>query len=402
MKSRFFTATALFVAASAVWGFTRFGALAPSDFPFHTWTSCAIDDFQSNEQGRPQIDFIGSSLVLAPLGQVDSDWQKKKIDAPRHHRSLYFENSWKKLTGENIKTFNFAIPGEMPSDAYLISKFLLKGEKKPDVLVYGVGPRDFLDNLLPSPSATDPYLWLSRFGDVNDHIALINPDWQQRMNYEMGRLIFPYGQKIDLVTTFSRAAVAFLDKVVPPTNGGAPIAIRRRILPDYKSFEVAKDECLFIPAVPGEQKPFTDNIDEYRKRYKKLKWETYLTQMQFMVDTLNIAKERGIKVVIVSMPITEINRSLLSDLSWQTYKKSIKVVAQAKGATYIDIEGSGKFSTKDFGDTVHLHGGGGAKLLDMIAETLVKDHSVMTALNKPAVKPAVNATTVAGLRGTLQ
>ncbi len=401
VKSRFFAAIVLFISVSAVWGSLRLGALSPSDFPFYTWTACAIEDFLSNAQGRPQIDFVGSSLVLAPLGGVDADFTNAAVDAPHHHRSLYFEDAFKKRTGESIKTFNFALPGEMPSDAYLITKFLMKGEKRPDVIVYGVGPRDFLDNLLPSPSATDPYAWLSRFGDVNDRISLISPDWQQRMNYEMGRLIYPYGQKVDLNNSFCRAVTATLNKVVPPTNGGAPMSVRRIILPEYRNFEVAKNECLFTPTTDANRPAFSDNIAEYRKRYKQMKWETYLTQMRFMIDILTIARERKTHVVIVAMPITEINRSLLSDLAWDTYKKSIKVIALAKGASFIDMEASGKFKTKDFSDTVHLHSGGGAKLLDLISDCLAKDHAVMAALNKPA-QTDNHSTTVAGLKGTLQ
>ncbi len=401
MKSRFLVAIVAFVAVSAVWGSTRLGALSPSDFPFYTWTACAIEDFLSNEQGRPQIDFVGSSLMLAPIGGVDADFTNAAVDAPHHHRSLYFENAFKKRTGESIKTFNFALPGEMPSDAYLMTKFLMKGEKRPDVIVYGVGPRDFLDNLLPSPSATDPYAWLSRFGDVNDRISLISPDWQTRLNYEIGRLIYPYGQKVDLTNSFGRVVATTLNKLVPPTDGGSPMSVRRVILPEYRNFEVAKNECLFTPTTDANRPAFSDNIAEYKKRYKHMKWDTYLTQMRFMIDILNIARERKTHMVIVAMPITPINRSLLSDLAWDTYKRSIKVIALAKGATFIDMEGSGKFSLKDFSDTVHLHSGGGAKLLNLLAERLSTDHAVMTALNQPA-KVDHNSTAVAGLKGSLQ
>jgi hypothetical protein len=401
VKSRFLVATVLFISVTAAWGSSRLGALSPSDFPFYTWTACAIEDFLSNEQGRPQIDFVGSSLVLAPLGGVDADYTNKPVDAPHHHRSLYFENAFKKQTGESYKTFNFALPGEMPSDAYLMTKFLMKGEKRPDVIVYGVGPRDFLDNLLPSPSATDPYLWLSRFGDVNDHIALISPDWQDRLNYEMGRLIYPYGQKMDLTNSFSRAVTAMLNKVVPATDGGSPLSVRRTVLPEYRNFEVGKNECMFTPTTDANRPSFADNIDEYRKRYKKLKWDTYLTQMRFMTDILNIAKERKTHMVIVAMPITEINRGLLNPLAWDVYKKSIKVIALAKGATFIDMESSGKFQTKDFSDTVHLHSGGGAKLLDLLSVRLAADPAVMAALHKPANVEERSAT-VAGLKGTIQ
>lgn len=378
LANRALVSMLLFLAVSFFWAAAELGKLSPADFAFRTWTACAIDEFLSNAEPRPKLDFIGSSLMLVPLGGVDADYLNRAIDAPHHHHSVYVESTLKKLTGADISTFNFALPGEMPSDAYLITKFLLKGEKKPDVLVYGVGPRDFLDNLLPSPGATDPYQYLSRFGDVQSRIDQIAPDWQQRLNYELGRVFYPYGKKNDLALDFTRSVTAVIDRLLP---GAKPISIaaRRSLLPDYKPFEVGKNDCLFRPST-ADSRRFTDNIGEYRKRYKELKWDTYLSQMRFMADLLNTAREQGVQVVIVAMPITEINRNLMSDLAWETYRKGVKVLALSKGATYIDMQGSNQFKLEDFGDTVHLHSGGGRKLLDLICAKLADNISVRSAL----------------------
>ena len=384
----------------AAWGSLRLGALSPADFPFYTWTACAIEDFLSSAQGRPQIDFVGSSLMLCPLGGVDADLLGRDIDAPRHHRSLFFERAFKQVTGQNVRSFNFALPGEMPSDAYLLTKFLLKGDKRPDVIVYGVGPRDFLDNLLPCAAATDPYQYFSRFGDVSDHISLIAPDWQTRLSYELGRMFYTYANKTDLSSSFSRSVTNILANLLPLSGSSISILERRTVLPDYRPFEVADRECLFRPQTPKTRPPFADNIEEYRRRYKQLKWDTYLTQMTFLSDLLQTARDRQTRVVVVSMPITTINRTLLSDLAWDVYKRGIKVVATSKGATFIDLEGSGKFELADFGDTVHLHSGGGAKLLTVLAEQLAANKAIMTALHKQS-QPETKAITVAGLKGTI-
>ena len=41
---------------------------------------------------------------------------------------------------------------------------------------------------------------------------------------------------------------------------------------------------------------------------------------------------------------------------------------------------SGLFAFEDFQDTVHLHEGGGAKLLDEMARVMAKDTATITAL----------------------
>lgn len=376
LSSRVVWVLCAFFLLNAIWAQSRFGVLNAADFPFYTWTACAIEDFLKKESGRANIVFLGSSLVLSPLGGVDADFLKRPLDAPRHHRSLYFEQSLFQKSGQSLRTFNFALPGEMPSDAYLITNFLCKKNKQPDLIIYGVGPRDFMDNLLPSPQATDPFQYLSRFGDYSAHIDTIAPDWQQRLNYELGRLIFCYGDRVDLSHNTERYITHGLDRFVPPVGKPLGIKFRRIILPEYHPFEVGLNECLFQPYTDKTRPPFVDNIAEYRKRYRQLKWDTFLSQMEFLSSTLDVARARGIRVILVSMPITDINRNLVGPFAADVYLKSLRVIAKAKGATVIDLDRSGQFKLQDFSDTVHLHSGGGAKMLDMLAEKLVAERVV--------------------------
>lgn len=394
LTSKFFISLAAFAAISSLWAMTKLGAIAPTDFPFHTWTGWAIEDFLSDKRGRPQMVFLGSSLVLVPLSGGDADYLNKKIDGSQHHNSVYFEDQFKKHTGTKISTFNFGLPGEMPSDAYLITKFLLKGEKRPDVIVYGVGPRDFMDSLLPSPAATDPYQYLSRFGDVSSHAHMIAPEWQQRLNFELARLVYPYGHKYDLSVDANRFVTAYLNDFLPAPKGSTPFTIERRrlLFPDYQTMEIREKEAFFKPSTEETRKFSDANACEYKKRYAKLNWRTFTHQMKFLADIMTTAKERGTQVVIISMPITDINRDLLEKGTWETYKTSLKVLTQSKGASFIDLGDSKKFAISDFMDTVHLHSAGGMKLLDILAERTAKDRKVMSALDP-------RNSSIAGLKG---
>lgn len=394
LRSKFFISAALFAVVSSLLAMVRFGNIAPTDFPIRTWTGWAIEDFLSDKQGRPNVVFMGSSLVLVPVAGVDADYLKHPIDGSRHHQSQYFEDQFQKHSGVKVKTFNFGLPGEMPSDAFLITKFLLKGEKRPDVIVYGVGPRDFMDSLLPSPAATDPYQYLSRFGDVTSHKHLIAPEWDQRLNFELGHLFYPYGHSYDISVTADRAVTAALDKILPAPKTDKPytIAQRRLLFPQYKQMEIANNEACFRPTTP-EQRTFDNaNMKEYKKRYSRLNWRTFTHQMKFLADLMNTARDRGTQVILISMPITDLNRDLLEKGTWDSYKKSLKVLAQSKGASYLDLGDSKDFTLSDFMDTVHLHSGGGVKLLDKLAEKAASDHKVMSALDP-------TESSIAGLKG---
>lgn len=380
LHSRFVHALALFWLLSFSLALGKFCCGAPVDFPFLSWTGWTVKQFLQ-DPARPDIVFLGSSLVLVPLDGVDADFLNRRVDGSQHHHSAYFEHRWSQLTGNNSRTYTFALPGEMPSDAYLIVKNLLRGNKQPRVIVYGVGPRDFLDNLLPSPSATDPYRYLSRFDDIEPIASRVMPDWQERMDFELGRAFSLYGNREHLSSCGSKAAGKLLSAVLPECTE-ISFDVRRAILPEYHPCEVGAGQAFFRPSKSGEREKFADNLSEYRKRYAKLKWDTYLTQMEFFGDTLSEARSRGIETVVVAMPITDLNRSILSDKSWSAYRNGVLAMAQRKGATIVDLSESPLFARSDFMDTVHLHAGGGKRWLDVVSEAMAGDPRIIASLLK--------------------
>ncbi len=129
--------------------------------------------------------------------------------------------------------------------------------------------------------------------------------------------------------------------------------------------EITSNEAFFRPTT-AETRTFDNaNLKEYKKRYAHLNWRTFTHQMKFLADLMNTARERGTQVILISMPITDLNRDLLEKGTWDSYKKSLRVLAQSKDATFVDLGDSKQFAISDFMDTVHLHSGGGMKLLDI-------------------------------------
>lgn len=319
--------------------------------------------------------------MLVPLSGVDADHLNRRLDGAEHHHSTYFQDQFKQRTGYSIDTFNFALPGEMPSDAFMITDFLLT-RKRPNVIVYGVGPRDFTDNLLPSPASTDPYRFLSRFDDVSPHASLMMPDWQERLSFELGKLVPFYGQRADFGKNFQQLATNAIDVAVPLPKGAQPISAdaRHALVPEYMPTQLGKGQAFFRPTTLAERKHFTDNLEEYRKRYAKLKKKTFDTQLAFFEKGLQSARRAGIHPVIVAMPITDINRQLLPDSTWNLYRESVRRTAADNDATFVDFSESKDFVRDDFCDTVHLHSGGGKKLLDKIIESISADERVLSAV----------------------
>jgi hypothetical protein len=229
-----------------------------------------------------------------------------------------------------------------------------------------------------------------------------------RLNYELGEGFYLYGHKEDLANAFTQNATTGFSQYLPVPEGKKSFSMfeRRQLLPEYNPCQLGVGEAFFRPTATAEKRPFADNLAEYRKRYKTVKWDTFTTQMKFFADTLAVARQRGIKVIVMAMPITDLNRTLIAPYAYDAYLESVKAMADAKGATFIDLEASKAFQLSDFMDTVHLHPGGGKKMLDLLADRVATEGSIQLALNLPAKpnaqtadsNPTTNPTPVAALK----
>jgi hypothetical protein len=228
---------------------------------------------------------------------------------------------------------------------------------------------------------------------------MLAPSWQERLNWELSRLLFPYAHKVDLVHSFER----MVSHVISQTLKQQPVlqlAERRKLLPDYRTSEVGVNECCFYSYVDRPRPPFKDNVVEYRKRYKTLNWDTFLTQMDFLAETMEMARDRGIAFVLVSMPITDLNRQLLSPQARDLFQKNLRLLAYAKGAKFLDFDGTGSYKLDEFEDTVHLNSAGGKKLLDTLACLLGNDTSVRGALQRSSGAILENGAVSGRLKGS--
>jgi len=381
LSNKFFVSLLIFGLINGLAMVYHLGQAQPLNFPEKGWTGWAIEDYLKQSKA-PDVVFLGSSLVLVPVAGADADYLGRRLDGSQHHRSFYFERSLSDLTGQKVTTFNFALPGQMPSDAYLVVRNFLKDDKLPKVIVYGLGPRDFIDSTLPSPAATDPFRHLSRFADLSSLSCRLMPDLTQRAGFELGKLVYLYGQRIDLQNAMVHLQTGMLNQLLPLPKGATAYSIfaRRNLLPDYKACELASQEAFFRPTKASEKTQCFDNLAEYKRRYSTVKWRTFTSQMEFLADLLQLAESRGIHVVVALMPITDLNRSLLKPYAWDAYRNSVAALSNSHHATFFDLAKLGQFELSDFGDTVHLHAGGGQKMLNILARELSTNQAVNLAL----------------------
>ncbi|MBC7996571.1 MAG: hypothetical protein IAF58_01415, partial [Leptolyngbya sp.] len=109
----------------------------------------------AREPKAPEVVLLGSSLMMTAHHAGDATKTKEVQNEVKHFRSACVQDFLSTDLGKQISCFSFAIAGQMASDAYVITRTMLNGEKRPRAIVYGIAPRDLIDNTLPSAASTE-------------------------------------------------------------------------------------------------------------------------------------------------------------------------------------------------------------------------------------------------------
>ncbi len=386
----------------ALLAFKPLSRVDPESLPAaHTWVWWATSEFLSLKRA-PQVVLLGSSLVMHPVSRCDADYLGRDLDYVKHHRSLYMEDSLsKRLASVDPVCYNFALPGGMMSDDYLVSRALFQGARKPGVIILGLSIRDFIDNGVHCAGATPAFRYLKRYCDTDDLIELAMPEIWQRFDYTAGKLVYLWGKKLDIQVILAERlklalAAPFQSMFAPSKLDQANPA---RNMPSNLRSEV--EEGMFI--VKARQ-PFSweDNSGEYHKRYRSANEKTFVIQVAFLDKLMQLARQRGMSVVLVNMPLTPANHALMPQGAYQRYLSMLTETGERYGCTFVNLDVGGKFLRENFYDTSHMNGSGGKKLIDSLVSVLCADVRLAEALGAPASPRSLSTRQVAGKGQSLQ
>jgi hypothetical protein len=113
-----------------------------------------------------------------------------------------------------------------------------------------------------------------------------------------------------------------------------------------------------------------------------------------------MAKQDGIKVLIVNMPLTKTNMALMPEGYYQEYLQVLQTTNDRYHCQLLDLNNDKSFETADFRDTAHMNASGGRKLIDRIVDR-ISEQPMRTALKKEVISPdkAVNRTIAGEVTG---
>lgn len=310
---------------------------------------------------RPTVVLLGSSLVMHPFWSMDALLDKKVDDIFHHHCSITFARELEARGCGKQNVYSFAVFGEMASDGFIYANDFLKGDKKPDVAVLCMAPRDFSDAYLTAPIATFTFKKVVGLNNFARYAEAYLPGWQDKADFIATHACYFYGKRWRLQHEVEKGltkAYRFFHMEIT----AKPAA------------EVAKSasQAGFLSAAMTDER-WSKSAKEYRARYRDIENKDLTVQMGFLQKTLAVCKERGIKVVLVNMPLSDTNRDLLPSSFYADFRHRLGNLAEQSGnAQYLDLGDASEFTHNDFWDTAHLNFNGGHKLLAHITPVVKK------------------------------
>lgn len=358
--------------------------IKPTDLPVRmTWEWWRTKSFLA-EKRAPDVVLFGSSLLMIPTSLVEADYLNQDIDAVKHPHSNFLENKLESISATKpVSCFNFALPGAMISDHYMISKSLFTGKKIPKVIVLGLTLRDFIDSGVDSATSTPTYQFFRHYEPTEGVEHLLNLTPVANLESFYNKVLFLFDKRLELQGSAARALKNYGNSLLTRVSPNANFDTTKLNATESGDGDILGNsnvtEGTFIMHA-HQPLPWKDNTREYRKRFASSNERLFTNQLAFFDRFLDFARVNDIKVVVINMPLTENNMMLMPRGMYQKYFDAMNIRAHQDELVFADLNDRNKFQLSDFQDTAHMNGVGGAKLMKAIADTLTNDPTVKTAL----------------------
>ncbi len=352
-----------------------------------TWESHRTRDFMAGAQA-PDAVLFGSSLMMIPTACRDADYLNVTIDPVVHPYSQYLQAKIAEKTGLQLKCFNFALPGGMISDHYMIVSSLFSKERKPKVAIFGLSLRDFIDSGVECAASTPAYHYFSRYkteSEIDSLLPLSMPSIFNRGQYLADKYIYLLGKRLQIQVMAGDAISAGVTEMLDSdgvgksgndsavasaaSDAGTSSASKPDTNPDAALSGTEVTEGM-VALQPNAFYPWQDNSREYKKRFKSANQSMFKIQTEYFRRMISQLKSEGVEVLLVNMPLTPANMALMPQGSYDQYLSLLKQTVVEQGCGLLDLNDGKTFVASNFKDPVHMNGSGGKILIDQIAENL--------------------------------
>ena len=373
-KSAFIVSLVAFLAINVTLAFTEPYPFDPYKFLYRGWAWWTLDSLRRESQPH-NVALMGSSLMVSAIAGCDANFLNKPVDLTSYHKASYFDKLLTTTFGGAFDTYSLAAPGQMPSDAYLTLQAMVNTNHRPDVVIYGIAPRDFIDSFLSSPTDTEQFRYLKRVVNIDDVASGLYRSPIPHLDWFLQRSLYFYSYSLDLQMAFAHNWRHIMNVLAPTPPSKDPFTWydRKKLLPLYLAGEYVPG-CMVAGTLnrATAAASFVDNTGEYKERYKKPEPHIYQTQFYFLRKIAAYCRRQEIKLILVNMPLTALNIGLLKPDVHTNYLKAIENFGVDQGIITFNLCDTKSFHQDDFHDSVHMNAFGGKKFFDRLTVALKK------------------------------
>ncbi len=330
--------------------------------------------YLSANNNEPSVVVLGSSLMRTAAEVSDMAINKELREqrfANDYSKATYFENQLKKDIGADVSVLNLALRGCMASDYELIFQRAMELGKRPNFVVVGTAPAEFMSN--DQPLVDNTYV----------HQSLLKYKFPQGkpiyevVSQNIERTLAPHSlNAVEQFFAYLRLhGAAYLSDVSGhPTDlfrAAAYKGSKMQMLPTAYAKRTKLDLEDEISDTVKQHNPLAD-LSHYKMRYHPPNVNLYNQHERNFGEMIRLAHENGIPLVVVNMPITGPNRDLVDPTLRERYYSFLKNTTEKYHVAYIDMDDHSMFSLSDFEDCSHLNSRGGKKFFTALAQNLIK------------------------------
>lgn len=382
-RSVFMVSAVAFIAINFLLSFAEPLDFDPYRFILHGWSWWTMQDLRE-DKGLHNVALLGSSLMVSAVATADANYLNRQLDLTQYHKASYLDSILSTTFGGKFDTFNLSAPGQMPSDAYLMLQAMVNTNQRPDVVIYGVAPRDFIDSTLGSPTDTESYRYLKRLVNTDEIASGLYRSPLPRLDWYLQKHLYLYGAATDLQMMLTDVGQVVVDRLAPKPWSATPFTWydRRKILPSYLGAEIYPGSMMAMPVTRKQaDEQFDDDTQGYKDRYKHPERSVFKTQFYFLRKLTSYCRREKIDLILVNMPLTSINLDILKPENNANYVHELENFAFDQGLAEVNLCDTSIFGLKDFHDSVHLNAFGGTKFFDLLVSRLANIQGVSGALS---------------------
>jgi hypothetical protein len=317
----------------------------------------AIAQFK-NLPRTPGIVFIGSSVMGRPIWCVDHA-HYQIVPYPNHRQMKWLPNELAQSGLGDVQSFNLSLDAAMVSDVYLLCDKFLKGNRMPDLVIYGINRRDVLGSLFLCERTTPAFKLFFEPFDCWELSHLYSASIKERFELVLGELlpVYRYRQifQEDSLKGFRRIRTLF------SSFSSDQIAA----IPEKKPAENqnALDESSLLPHAKDMGNFSTYTMDKIRLKNQ----EAVLKLMA------QLFLKSHSHLLIVNMPLREDFLSKAKPVCTE-YEDTLQACAKLPNTFLLDLDKTNEsFGNDCFEDWFHLNAKGGQKALTRLVGWL-KEH----------------------------